>query len=67
VADSLLQGRIIQETTEVEVFLHDLGLLLIEVDTVFIGELHVGYNITTMEKPVKVLAVEDRQDGLFFF
>ena len=66
VADPLLQGRIIQETTEVKVFLHDLGLLLIEVDAVFIGKFHVGYSITTMEKPVKVLAVFDRQDGLFF-
>ena len=41
-------------------------MLLIEVEAVFIGELHVGYSITTREKPVKVLAVFDRQDGLFF-
>jgi hypothetical protein len=56
VRDTLLQGRVLQEATEVEVFLHDLGLLSVGVEMVFVGKLHVGYSITTMEKIVKGLA-----------
>ena len=65
-ANPLLQGTVIQKATETQVFLQDFGLLLVEIKAVFIGEIHVGYSITTMEKLVKVLAGDARQDGLFF-
>jgi hypothetical protein len=33
-----------------------IGLLSVGIETVFVGELHVGYSITTMGKVVKGLA-----------